>query len=645
MLRVDRVDQPSVLRRSGGAEQPQQKTAPPPIIFSPRAHRPSPRGMLSPGPRGRIALGDGTSAAGDNHRALSPSLTPDVQAWSEQGVNKPPTPSPSNGSVSSVKAYTAARGGGWAEPARRSNSAGGTSGTPFFPAFNEPTAPGGVGIAPAALTPRSRRLSVPTRRTDDLSPPPPLLRARVSFDAATNGVTAAGGDAAPSGERTPGVLEHPRGLRRPRLSMPQRHTTGGIDKATSMLQPKASGWDALPSPPGRQEFGRMGAPSGHISPPSALPAPLAAPGGASPGPPRGYGPPPILHQHWSPHSSQPLRQRHSPEALVGDKPRPHRGPQVSVGMGLGPMPLGPPPPPPLHAWGHGAVMGATGGPTDQVGVPPQSPPNAIRSTSDPPPPFPGVNDPKEYYASRTTVAEERLRRRRLEGWEQQQQQQQWQYQYGAVADWGPGYVASATDAPAVVGGEGGLAGAGTDDASPGCCRASSGTASAWSTSSRRYSPTSIDGRGRTSSLGLGRPLFVAKGLSLSPTSSATSGGVGSPFRRVDRRSRTPPPGGWGYGEDGSVGRGARPASCSQSPPRGGMTGSGKISPPRSDLRNVGRSESVPPRPRSWTGPRSAAALSAAVAAAAESDVASEGKSSPDTERHTLGILLPLDYSG
>lgn len=198
---------------------------------------------------------------------------------------------------------------------------------------------------------------------------------------------------------------------------------------------------------------------------------------------------------------------------------------------------------------------------------------------------------------------------------------------------------------------------------------------------RRNSPTGSSGRGRPSppgggvSMGRGgvaggaispvssvasgfggyRPSLGGQSGATSPVSSMNNSPAGSPFRRVDaaRRSQTPSP--RVHGSQGIE----RSSRCSRSPRRvstasglmgGGVSGGqGRVTPTGvvgggGTQTRSGRSESVPARPRSWTGPRSASEALAAVAAAA-AEANEGGRSSADGQPQTLGILLPLDYSG
>ena len=368
----------------------------------------------------------------------------------------------------------------------------------------------------------------------------------------------------------------------------------------------------------------------------------------------------------------------------------------------------------------GGGGGGSGGMFDGM---PLMPPQHLRSTSDTPRAgvngggvFGSVSDTQEHdrqRSGRPTVAEERLRRRRLEGLEQQQQLHQHQEQekllqqfwaMGGGGDWDEEAAARAAES-AASGASGAGAGARAlagDVVRPGLSRrsCSGGALSALSGFPRPLSPSSTSAQGRaspTSSFG-GAKLSAAGrgggvgvgaggGLPLSPTSSVHSGfGAGgngggggaispvsslsnspasSPFRRVDalsRRSQTPPPSnGYGHhfgaaGGSSSVSLGVgRLSPGSPSPPRratASFAGVGgvrprKRTPPRPERApGGGRSESVPARPRSWTGSRSAnAALAAEVAAAAAEAAARGAGARPSTNASQLGILLPLDYSG
>lgn len=679
-----------------------------------KTSRPSPRGPLSPGPRGRIAGSDGITVNTNGPKQQNLEL----RGWSDHGqgvVSSPRTPtSPSNGMLSAARRYLPLReGGGWVGGVmHRSSSAG----------AEPPLLLSGCGNGEASKG-SARRSSVPARPV--YSPPTPAGAAQdlTSFGEVTSdcvvgapgapgtakaeqsavpspGVAAAAATVSVTGDR-PAVGPHPRD-RVGRLSLGHptpRHRLDGRETGNCMLPHKSRGWDALPSPEPRHTSPRLFTPAsgrpGHPSPtpPTPPPPPPPFPPPPSTGEwtidptsgtdqvspiPMVYGP----HLVPPPHHTLPLNHRYSsPEPhLSGDKPQPHSGtphfgPLYSQQPQNGP-PQGPHPKMTGMGMGHqhqhsqlwlggSPVSGGGQGSMLRGGNSlPQSPPKPIRSNSEPP--QLGTNDPKEYYANRTTVAAERLRRRRLEGLEQQQQQQRRYFQHSrscplqkvaSVGDWrntDHGNGVSGVAAPAA------------SESSPGCNRCSSGSAGMgdWSNvgARRQHSPTGMAARGQrpsSPSIGIGAMNFASAAAAGGGWGRSTSSGqpgspassIGSPFRRVDRRSRTPPLREGRSDEDSGVDWGVRrpSSSYSQSPTRkNGNVGSGRLSPPPSTR---GRSESVPSRPRSWTGPRSASALAEEVVAAAgringvNGDAVSEGRSSPDRERQTLGILLPLDYSG
>lgn len=578
-------------------------------LRTPKARRPDPRGMLSPGPRGPGDRSNGAPGA-HNKSPLAGRKTLDLVGWGDQGVGGPvaPTP-PSDCSLPAAsKTFPPLGSSGWNDLRPGSSSGAGSSTASLFSSFAEPVPSGMAATGPL--------LVAPTPGDGPSSPRPSCSRG--GMDGAAGSAT--GGDDLLSTDQAGQMPDPLLGQSQPRLSSsPPQAQALSLERASSMLNPRCSGWDALPSPEGGMQRVRMATAPACLTIPPLPGAPVAPPpvpvAGTTPSPPVVYGPH-ALHppQQWSPPPPPPAQLGHPqylPGMLGGEILRPQGAPQAAVGMALGQS----------LTWGQTGTRGSATGPSmDLSAMVPLSPPRPSRSSSEqalqaaasqPQPCLGGTSDAKEYYANRTTVAEERLRRRRLEGWEQQQQQQQqqrWEQQLGTAVDWG------SCDAQAA------------DESSPGCA----GRAGR-SRSQQRGSPPNPGGD-------------RSAGVTCSPTSSATSGGVGSPFRQSERRPRTPPSQGWADGEGGGSGL-RRPSSCSQSPKRGVSTASpGRYSPPLC-AKQSGRSESVPPRPRSWTGPRSGGGVMGRTSTSPGNDLGKEGKCSADAEEQKLGILLPLDYSG